>query len=381
MSGSGRPVVDAKSRDGRIDLARGLTMLFIFTAHVPDNAWAEFIPARMGFSSGAEAFVLCSGLASGLAFGGTFQRSGFVAGSKRIGRRIAQLWLVQMAAFVAFVLLFSAVDAGLGVSAYAERYGLAYVQGAPLEAMLALGRLAYVPLYFDILPLYIVVLAAVPLMVTLATVSPRLALGVSGLLWLAVQIWPLNLPAHPTDGRFWYFDPLAWQFLFFIGFGVTARWFELPAATRPRVIAVALFIAACGLVTFWGAHQVWPALVDVFEAIYPAEAITTLHTLRLVHVLALGWLFAALLAPVASRLGGGALSPILMVGQQSLITFVVGIFLSALAGVALDLVGRGAIATAAANLTGFALLIGAAWLARAAKTRLKTNPGVRSQPA
>jgi hypothetical protein len=197
MTGAGHPAPQARTRDGRIDLARGLTMLIIFTAHVPDNLWAEFIPARFGFSSGAEAFVLCSGLASGVAFGGTFRRDGFEAGSRRIGRRVVQLWLAQIAAFAAFALLLSAADAALGGSFYRERYGLAYVQGAPLDAMLALARLAYVPLYFDILPLYIVVLAAVPLMVGLAAVSPRLALGTSGLLWLAVQFWPLNLPAHP----------------------------------------------------------------------------------------------------------------------------------------------------------------------------------------
>jgi hypothetical protein len=367
MAGSGDIAAAKKARDGRIDLARGLTMLIIFTAHVPGNLWAEFIPARMGFSSGAEAFVLCSGLASGVAFGGTFRRDGFGAGSRRIGRRVFQLWLAQLLSFAAFVMVLSTIDSGLGGTAYRERYGLGYVLTSPVEAMLAVARLAYVPLYFDILPLYILVLAAVPLMVALAARSPWLALGLSGLLWLVIQIWPLNLPAHPTEERFWYFDPLAWQFLFFIGFGVTARWFTLPAATGPRIAIVALFIAACVPLTFWGAHAVWPALGDLYRLVYPGEAITTLHPLRLVHVLALGWLFAALLAPVAMRLPGSAIQPILVVGQQSLITFMAGIFLSALAGVALDLAGRGMAATALVNLTGFLILIGVAFLARAVK--------------
>jgi hypothetical protein len=84
-------------RDGRLDLARGVTMLIIFVAHVPANPWADYIPARMGFSSGAEAFVLCSGLACGIAFGGTFRREGWLAGTRRVARRIGQLWLASAA--------------------------------------------------------------------------------------------------------------------------------------------------------------------------------------------------------------------------------------------------------------------------------------------
>jgi hypothetical protein len=372
MTGAEPRRQEIKVRDGRIDLARGLTMLIIFIAHVPANSWADFIPARMGFSSGAEAFVLCSGLASGLAFGGTFRREGWAAGSRRIGRRVLQLWLAQLAAFAAFALLLSGMDALMGGDAYRDRYALAFVRQAPVDAGLALASLRYVPVYFDILPLYIVVLAAVPLMTLLAAVAPRLALGASCLLWLVVQIWPLNLPAHPLEDRLWYFDPLAWQFLFFIGFGVTARWFSPPAPTRPRVIAASVFIAACIPLTFWAAHQLWPALEHAYRLLYPAEAITTLHPLRLFHVLVLGWLFAALLAPLGSWLPESRLAPILVVGQQSLITFITGIFLSALAGVALDVAGRGALATAAANLIGFAALIATAYAARAIKSRGKT---------
>jgi hypothetical protein len=370
---SGQAAFSAKPRDERIDLARGLTMLIIFVAHVPANSWAEFVPARFGFSSGAEAFVLCSGLASGIAFGGTFRRDGWTAGSRRIGRRVLQLWFVQLAAFAAFALLLSWMDALLGGQLYRDRYALTFVQQAPVDAGLALATLRYVPVYFDILPLYIVVLAAVPAMMALAALSPRLALGASGLLWLAGQIWPLNLPAHPLEDRLWYFDPLAWQFLFFVGFGVTAKWFTPPAPTRLRIVAAGLFITACIPLTFWGAHQVWPTLEIVYRLIYPAEAITTLHPLRLIHVLALGWLFAALLFPVRHALAQGGLKPVFVVGQQSLITFVTGIFLSALAGVALDLAGRGFLATAIANLLGMALLIATAHAARAFKARAKTT--------
>ena len=129
VAGAAEP--KGRGRDARIDLARGLTMLIIFVAHVPGNLWAEFIPARMGFSSGAEAFVLCSGLACGIAFGGTFRRDGWVAGTRRIGKRVWQLWLAQVLTFAGFAALMLSIDAWLGGSTYSARYSLAYPVASP----------------------------------------------------------------------------------------------------------------------------------------------------------------------------------------------------------------------------------------------------------
>lgn len=360
-----------RGRDARIDLARGLTMLIIFIAHVPGNGWASYIPAKMGFSSGAEAFVLCSGLACGIAFDRVFRERGWGAGTLRIGRRIGQLWLAQVLCFIGFAALLLGLDAWLGGTTYRDCYDLGWVAGAPVDAIAGLMRLAYVPDYFDILPLYIVVLALVPIAVALARRSPGLALACSGALWLVVQIAPLNLSAHPISGRPWFFDPLAWQFLFFIGYGVTAGWFRPPTASPVRIaLALAIVVGSIPL-TFWGAHEFWPALRDLYVRLQPTDAISTLHPLRLLHVLALGWLFAVLLAPFRTSLFDGAARPVLLVGQQSLSTFLAGIILAALAGAALDAAGRDPVSTAVVNLMGGLLLIAVAVTARAVKAALK----------
>jgi hypothetical protein len=356
-------------RDGRIDLARGLTMLFIFIAHVPDNLWADFIPARMGYSSGAEAFVLCSGIACGLAFGGTYRRDGFAAGTRRILRRIRELWLMQIASFVAFVLLMLSIDGRLGGTTYRDRYDLGFPAGQPLEAMLGLITLRYTPGYFDILPLYIVLLAMTPLMVALAGRSRAAVLAVSAGLWLFAQARLIELPALPSGERSWYFDPLAWQFLFFLGFGASSGWFKPPAATPARLAAAAFVVLGSFVVTFWGFHALFPVLDEIYQASYPADAITHLHPLRLIHALALGWLFAVLLAPSRTALDQTWLTPLHRVGQQALSTFVAGVFLSALAGVALDTLGRNAAPTALVNVAGVSLLVAVAYMARALKAQ------------
>ena len=89
-----------RPRDERLDLFRGITMLIIFVAHVPANSWNAWIPARFGFSSGAELFVFCSGFASALAFGATFVRRGWWLGTARILQRLWQVYWAQPAAIL-----------------------------------------------------------------------------------------------------------------------------------------------------------------------------------------------------------------------------------------------------------------------------------------
>jgi hypothetical protein len=371
MAAASARATDRKPRDLRLDLARGLTMLIIFVAHVPANTWADWIPARMGFSSGAEAFVLCSGLASGLAFGGAYRRQGWQAGTGRIARRIGQLWLIQILAFAAFAGLMLCIDATLGGSLYRTRYELGAIAADPLGLLGAVAILAHVPPFFDILPLYILLLGATPFVVLLARRSPATLMALSITLWLVAQAAPFNLTANAVTGGGWYFNPLAWQLLFFIGFGVTAGWVPVPCATPPRIaIAAAVLILSFAL-TFHGVHALIPELRGIYEAIYPADAITTLHPLRLIHVLALGWLFAMLLAPRGDVIARPAFAPLVLVGQQALPTFIAGIFLSALAGVLLDEVGRAPGLVALVNLGGMALLVGVALVARSLKSAVR----------
>jgi hypothetical protein len=78
-------------RDPRLDVFRGLAMFIIFIAHLPGNPWNAYIPARFGPSDATEMFVFCSGFASAIAFGGTFNRDGFGVGTLRVLHRCWQI--------------------------------------------------------------------------------------------------------------------------------------------------------------------------------------------------------------------------------------------------------------------------------------------------
>lgn len=345
------------SRDLRLDLVRGLTMLIIFVAHVPNNLWADYIPARMGFSSGAEIFVLCSGIASGLAFGGTFLRKGFREGCRRIAKRISQLYLAHLGLIVGLGGLALAIDAAQHATLLTSRYDLHGFVTAPLATALTYAGLAYVPAFFDILPLYIVLLALVPAAMLLAG-RPWLLLGLSVALWAGVLATRIGLPNLATGGV-WYFNPFAWQFLFLLGFGWARGWWPVPAPRQSALLWLsAAYVLAAIPLNFWAINDgTWPWLTEVQAFIYPADAITVLHPTRLLHVLALAYLTLSALEPLRRRLDHPAISGLIAVGQNSFATFLAGLALSMLGGILIDRYGQGGGVAALVNIAGITLLL------------------------
>src|SRR5690349_12099686 len=93
----------SRPRDVRLDFFRGLCLVIIFIAHIWDNPWAQFIPARFGFSDAADIFVFCSGMASALAFGAVFTRHGLLIGAARVAFRCWQVYWAHIGTFLAVV--------------------------------------------------------------------------------------------------------------------------------------------------------------------------------------------------------------------------------------------------------------------------------------
>ncbi|EJZ16569.1 OpgC domain-containing protein, partial [Rhizobium sp. Pop5] len=63
----------APARDTRLDVLRGLALIMIFINHVPGQIFEYATTKNFGFSDAAEAFVLISGIAVGLAYGSRFE--------------------------------------------------------------------------------------------------------------------------------------------------------------------------------------------------------------------------------------------------------------------------------------------------------------------
>jgi hypothetical protein len=204
-------------------------MFIIVIAHIPGNSWTLWIPARFGFSDAAEIFVFCSGMASAIAFGGTFATRGWFIGTARTLFRVWQVYWAHIGAFLVTAAMMAALTAmDLAGKDYIARLNLGPFFADPAANLPALLVLGYVPNYFDILPMYLVILALMPVAVFLARLHPGLVAVAALTLWLAANLGQVALPAEPWSERTWFFNPFGWQLLFFTGFAFMAGWLPAP---------------------------------------------------------------------------------------------------------------------------------------------------------
>ena len=371
-------------RDPRLDFFRGVGMFIILIAHITDNPWTLYIPARFGFSDATEMFVFCSGMASAIAFGAVFARAGFVWGTLRIAYRVWQVYWVHVGVF----LITTAAMLTLNATGAFQRDEVAALNLFPFvnsggANLIGLLTLTYVPNYFDILPMYLVILALIPGMVALSRIDPLLPVAASLALWLAANFGGLNLPAElwfePASARKWFFNPFAWQLVFFTGFALMSGWLPVPPVRRWLIwLAVAVVVLsvpfawykaidASAFVQRWRAD--WLFLFDK----------TPFGILRYVHFLALAYLAWVAVGPGGRRLSQGAtmtriVAGISAVGQQSLAVFATSMVLARILGALRYQAGAGPLATLAVNLAGFAAIIAVAALMRLIKRQPWTQP-------
>jgi hypothetical protein len=95
-----------------------------------------------------------------------------------------------------------------------------------------LFTLAYIPNYFDILPMYLVMMVWLPIFWVLSRLHVVVALCCSAALYWATLCFGWELTADPSIGRPWYFNPFNWQWMFFAGYGLRGRLAEGQCKTR-----------------------------------------------------------------------------------------------------------------------------------------------------
>ena len=365
---SAKPVAATTSvRDLRLDFFRGIAMFIILIAHIQSNWLALWIPARFGFSDATEIFVFCSGMASAIAFGRVFRDQGLLIGTSRVLYRMWQVYWAHIGLFMAVaVTTLWLTSLQLTDTDYTAMLNLYRFFGAPMVHLPALLTLTYVPNYFDILPMYIAVLAMMPLVVALSRIHQGLVAVLVVGLWLGANITGLNFPAEPNSSRPWFFNPFAWQLVFFTGFAFMSGWLKAPPIDRRLVwLALAIVLLSVPLSYFRIINQVpdiqaWRKANDVLINK------TNFGILRYVHFLALAYLAVAIVGAKGARISTGPANPILAriwarvlpvittVGQQSLAVFVFSMFYAVLLTALFDYVGRSYVSMIWVNLLGAA---------------------------
>jgi hypothetical protein len=372
-------------RDLRLDFFRGLALIFIFIDHVPGNFFANFTVKNFGFADAAEIFIFISGYAAALAFGKSFARAGYREGTRRVAKRIGEI-------YVAHVVLLIVCVGGIALAArafenplYYEYINLVPFAFEPFEAIWRALALNHHLIYLNILPLYIVLLAWVPALVWLLERHLALGLGASLLLYGLANFAGLNLPSYPNDDG-WFFNPFAWQILFTIGFilgGRARRGLPLPRS-RWLIGAAALYAAFAFIVIApWTKIALFEGLRLVPGDLLAPMNKTTLSPWRLAHILALAYLVAVLVRPDARWLGRAWARGVICCGRSSLDIFTLGTILCFVGLFVMLEVGRDLLTQTAINLGGIALMVTAAtWLTRAkAQAIPSTSPAQRPAEA
>ncbi len=363
-----------KPRDPRLDFFRGAALFIILIAHMRENVLFDWIPARFGVSDAADMFVFISGYAAAIAFGGSFVRHGFLVGAARVLFRCAQLYAAQIMTVLIVAFITALAVRGLEEPHYIDLAYLRLLFEDPMQAIVGIFTLTYVPLFLNIIPMYIVVLAMIPAAMLIARVQPLLVSAVSFALWAIANALQFNLVGDPSTNGPWYFNPFAWQLLFFIGFAISMGWIKAPARSR-ALQGVAFAVVVLGyLASYRGPSEV-SALVDTFRDWVTAHSDKTyLDPLRVIHFLATAYLAITLLQGHERSLLRPVFRVFIKCGQQALPTFLAGIILAIIGGIAFDVIGTGFFAQVTINAASFALLIGNAYLVAWFKAKPWTRP-------
>ena len=364
-------------------------MFIILMAHTPGNFLTSWIPARWGFSDATEIFVFCSGMASAIAFGRGYDTVGWRLATVRVGFRVWQVYWAHVGLFFATLALTVALtDSGLGVRNYWGQLNLwpIFVESELWEnpnILLSFMTLRYVPNYFDILPMYMIVLLLMPIIMALAKVNKWLVaafiLGVwtlaqrSLLEQLGLSQFYIGFPAEPWSDRPWFFNPFGWQLIFFTGFAFMRRWLPKPPVNKGLILFAAFLVLANIPLSNIGVREFgfdWAK--DIRILIKPLIDKSSFGVLRYVHFLALAYLCWVAAGDKGNNLlprGKTALASvwakclaiILKVGQQSLAVFVVSMFTARIMGFVMDIIGRATVTVLLVNLAGAAILVATAY--------------------
>ena len=371
------PVI-ASGRDIRLDLFRGLALWFIFVDHIPTNVVSWFTVRNYGFSDATEIFVFISGYTAVIAYARMMQREGWVRAAARVYRRVWQLYVAHILLFVAFTAQIVWVSIARDMPSLFEEMELMGLGDNPYQAILAAALLQFRPVNLDVLPLYIVLLAAFPFVLPAVLRWPFAVIGVSLALYAATCHFVWNLPAYP-EGKVWYFNPLAWQVVFYVGtacavLGPQLAW--LDRFRRPISALAVLYLLFAGFIALSWHYNSLQEMTPAWLArqLYPIDK-TNIDILRFAHFLAMAWLVRVLVPADAAFLRWRAFHPLRRCGEQSLLIFCIGTFLALSGQFIVSYFEESLLSQIVVSVAGILIMCAAAYVATWFKSGGSAGPG------
>ena len=307
---------ESNARDLRLDAIRGLLLILMAAVHVP-TPLSHLLQEPFGFTGSAEGFLFLSACLSGLVYGKIYGQTDWQTMAWRVWQRTRLIYGIHLGLVIPVALI--AWLAGTQLPPLANHFHDFLVH--PWGSLALMPLLLHQPPFFDILPLYVILLGATPWLLARARRHGwQWLLLVSALGWLFAQTkWNAALTSHPAQWlpfRWGSFNLLAWQFLWVSGLALGETILRRPiiqAQHRLRWGGIAAVLVGVGLLA---RHGFWPAAwfsPDVFLWMDK----WTLGPLRLLNFAA----WVVLLLAWNPRLSGRLLSPPALLGRNSLAVF------------------------------------------------------------
>jgi hypothetical protein len=309
-----------------VDFWRGFALVSIFVNHVPGIYYEHFTHRNFSISDSAELFVFLAGWSLGLLVAGN-GKHGAVPLAFRLGGRCVQIYAAHILISGLALALLAGVAYLTDTALILEWHNAAAFFQDPARTQIGIVLLTHQLGYFDILPLYVVLMLIAPTFVIIDRFAPPLLVPLSLALYLAALTVPFTAPAWPVEGQ-WFFNPFAWQAIFVLGFALSRDEglgrFVRRNITRVRQAAVPIVLAGLLIIAF----NLFPDPTKVPEPkLLFVNGKSFLTPMRLVQFLALAAVFSAAY-PLIARAVPWLTEALSQLGRNSLYVFCVGSLLS-----------------------------------------------------
>ena len=357
-----------------IDFWRGFALVSIFINHIPGIYFSNLTHARFSLSDSADLFVFLAGWSVQLLMGSGDRQMPTKQVAFRLGGRALQIYVVQVFIAMLAIAMLAASAMILANPLLLEWNNAAPVFYDPIPTHVGLALITHQLGYFDILPLYVVLMLFAPCIAVIHRVAPRWVLVLSVTLYCVTLAVPIPMPTWPVEGQ-WFFNPLAWQLVFVLGFvlakdeglGAFVRRHIVPIRAIELVIVIGIFLIQWN--NWWHdpTKMPQPRLFFILEKSYVTP-------IRLIQFLSLVAVFSVAF-PYINKAVPWLVAFLSMLGRNSLAVFCVGSLLS-LASQIIRYVYRGYFGVdVVVVVVGIAIMALTAWLSEWRERARKPSVG------
>jgi hypothetical protein len=360
----------AIKRDLRLDLYRGIGLWMIFLDHIPHDVVSWLTLRNYGFSDAAEFFVFISGYLAGYIYAPIIKAGNFLAALKRLWKRAAEMYVAHIMLFLIFTAQIARTVRKFDNPMYEDEFNVHNFLQHPDVLIGQALTLRYKPVNLDVLPLFITLVAVSPFVLWAMVRRPNLTMLGSVILYVLARWFNWNLPSYPP-GATWYFNPFAWQLMFFFaawcGVGGVAKLKGVIQSRLAQWVAVAWMAFALLIVMTWHSPFLESLIPKwMIKLIYPIDK-TDLDMLRFTHFLAVAVIVSRYVPRDWKALKSKWLRPLILCGQHSLPLFCFGVFLSFAAHWILTQYTSGVWQQLAVSAAGILTMVAIAWVLDRAK--------------